>query len=284
MSESEAGRGDAPTTTTRETHIGWGEADKDGGEMERSPGSLEAPGRVASGGRVSEPCPPTEGASLAFEVGEQLGEQGPPPGSSRHAQEMVVDGERLPARKWLPRSKRIERNGAPAERLRPAYRGYMRWWALMLIGASLLVMPWWPMAAAALLGADVTVYLEAEQVALLNVALFGLGGVLLVFGATTMIYRRLANRFYLTPHAVTEERGLIARHVSRVQLVHIRTVDVRQSVLGRLLGIGSIHFASAGTGADDVTWHAVPRPVETQLAVLDVMRLKREHENHGVTD
>lgn len=236
---------------------------------------------------TSEPASaqPDGPAVLEFDVGEQLGEQGPPPSSDGGggAQEASVDGSTADA-KWIPGSKRLHRQDTIHERLRPAYRSYVRWWLLILLGTSLLVMPWWPVAASSLTGIDPGAYLDAQRRTLLNMAFFGIGGIATAFGATVLTYRRLANRYYLTPYAITEETGLIARHVSRVQLEHIRTVDVRQSVVDRLLGTGSIHFASAGTGADDVTWRSVLRPVQTQHAVLEVVRRTREGDGRGVTD
>ncbi|WP_159432958.1 PH domain-containing protein [Thiohalospira halophila] len=153
-----------------------------------------------------------------------------------------------------------------------AYRAFLALWAGFVVGALCAFWPTWPFTMDALLGYGVLASLSDEHAALLTMAVFGLGGIAMAYALTVIGYRRLASRFYLMPQAISEERGLIARRVSRVELAHIRTVDVRQSVLDRVLGIGSIHFASAGTGADDVTWDSVLDPVATQRAVLQRLR------------
>lgn len=173
---------------------------------------------------------------------------------------------------WLPHSRHVNRDGIPAERLRVAYRAFLGLWAGFALGALCAFWPTWPFTVDALLDYGVLAFLSDEHAAMLTMAVFGLGGIAMAYSLTVIGYRRLASRFYLMPQAISEERGLIARRVSRVELAHIRTVDVRQSVLDRVLGIGSIHFASAGTGADDVTWDSVLDPVATQRAVLQRLR------------
>lgn len=223
---------------------------------------------------------PAEGEESALAPGYEAGEVATPArtasqvGHAPATQEAVSREEEAEPRDghWLPHSRHVNRDGIPAERLRVAYRAFLALWAGFAVGALCVFWPTWPFAVDAVLGYGALDSLSDKRNALLTMAVFGMGGVAMTYALTVIGYRRLASRFYLMPQAISEERGLIARRVSRVELAHIRTVDVRQSVLDRVLGIGSIHFASAGTGADDVTWDSVLDPVATQRAVLQRLR------------
>lgn len=70
-------------------------------------------------------------------------------------------------------------------------------------------------------------------------------------------YRRL---YTVTDQRVIERNGLIARNTNEMEIRHIRGINVRQNVLERLLGIGTIEIISAADGGAEVVFGGVRDP------------------------
>lgn len=75
-------------------------------------------------------------------------------------------------------------------------------------------------------------------------------------------------RYVLTPRRVLRIAGVLRRHVADIPLARLQHVVVRRSLLERLLGLGTIGFATAGTGEIEAWWINVPCPA----AVLATLR------------
>ena len=70
---------------------------------------------------------------------------------------------------------------------------------------------------------------------------------------------------YFTEYSVTSagslvKRGIIRRRVGRILKVKIESVNLKQSVLGRILGYGDVVIT--GTGGDVLVFRMVQRPIE----------------------
>lgn len=77
---------------------------------------------------------------------------------------------------------------------------------------------------------------------------------------------------YFTEYAVTSQgvlvkRGIIRRKVSRISVKKIEGVDLRQTILGRILNYGTI--VVRGTGSDAVVFYMVPSPLGFQGLIND---------------
>jgi len=77
---------------------------------------------------------------------------------------------------------------------------------------------------------------------------------------------------YFTEYAVTSQgilvkRGIIRRKVSRISIKKIEGVELRQSILGRILNYGTI--VVRGTGSDAVMFDYVGSPVGFQSLIND---------------
>ncbi|VAW79396.1 hypothetical protein MNBD_GAMMA12-497 [hydrothermal vent metagenome] len=98
-------------------------------------------------------------------------------------------------------------------------------------------------------------------------------GLALMFWASLLVcVVILANRYKLTSEYVESAWGIIARKTARVELSSIRTVNVNQGIIERLLGVGAISFSSAGTAGQDVTFTRIKYPLKLQALV----NLKRQ--------
>lgn len=73
---------------------------------------------------------------------------------------------------------------------------------------------------------------------------------------------------YFTEYAVTSQgvlvkRGIIRRRVSRLSIKKIEGVELRQTILGRILNYGTI--VVRGTGSDSVVFYLVGSPVNFRV-------------------
>ena len=106
----------------------------------------------------------------------------------------------------------------------------------------------------------------AERTTMFGIGLLaGLALAIFLFGLV------LAINSWSTEIAVTNRRvliktGLIARSTSEMNLSKIEGVDVRQSVLGRLLGFGTVTVR--GTGSGLTPFRFIANPLDFRRAIL----------------
>lgn len=97
---------------------------------------------------------------------------------------------------------------------------------------------------------------------------------LAIFLLLYVLYRikRASATFIVTTERVVERQGFLSRRSREVDVDHIRAVDLEQSLLQRLWGVGDVKIASAGTDDFDVVFRGVPRPAE----VRELIRLQTD--------
>ena len=78
-------------------------------------------------------------------------------------------------------------------------------------------------------------------------------------------FRRSITELAVTDHRVIYKRGFLRRHTVEMNMDKVETVDVDQSVLGRLLGFGSIRVL--GTGQDIENLDRVAAPLQLRNAI-----------------
>jgi uncharacterized membrane protein YdbT with pleckstrin-like domain len=87
------------------------------------------------------------------------------------------------------------------------------------------------------------------------------GGLMLVLALLAFLqawFRRSITEFAVTDHRVIYKRGFLRRHTVEMNMDKVETVDVDQSVLGRLLGFGTIHVHGTGQGIENLSRVAAP--------------------------
>lgn len=104
-------------------------------------------------------------------------------------------------------------------------------------------------------------------------------GLLAFLGCTNLIaafIRRRTTELAVTNLRVVAKRGLIRRDVIEIDLSKLEGFDLRQPVMGRLLGYGTLLFRGTGAGISPMT--DVDDPVEFARAGRDMLRVYREWE------
>ncbi|MCO5231395.1 MAG: PH domain-containing protein [Chitinophagales bacterium] len=87
---------------------------------------------------------------------------------------------------------------------------------------------------------------------------FNLKAILTLFIAP--ILKRYTDEFVITNRRIVIKTGLISRNTFEMNLSKIESVNVDQSVLGRILGYGSISII--GTGGSRETFPNINNPIE----------------------
>lgn len=78
--------------------------------------------------------------------------------------------------------------------------------------------------------------------------------------------RRVATVIAVTNHRLICKNGIIARHTVEMNLEKIESVDVDQTVLGRIFGFGTVTIRGVGTTIDPI--RGIADPIGLRQAVF----------------
>lgn len=120
----------------------------------------------------------------------------------------------------------------PGETLRHVSRIH---WIIYLRGILLL-----------LVGAAILVWLETMWADVLALAFVALG--IILVGLAWL--RRSTTEVAVSNRRIIYKRGIFSRHTIEMNLAKVESVDVDQSVLGRILGYGTIRVRGTGSGIE----------------------------------
>ena len=102
-------------------------------------------------------------------------------------------------------------------------------------------------------------------------ATWGIFLILILYAAGDMTYRRFRIMLIVKPDEIALERGFIGRHSIEISTKNIKTIQVKQSIVQRILDTGDILVASPGTDEYEIIVSNMPSP----HAIRDIMQ-KRE--------
>ena len=86
--------------------------------------------------------------------------------------------------------------------------------------------------------------------------------------------KRMATTYTITNHRLHIRRGIIARNTQEARLERVQNVNTSQSVLERILQVGTVDFDTAGTTDSDFSFRGVSQP---EHVVQAVDQAQREH-------
>jgi uncharacterized membrane protein YdbT with pleckstrin-like domain len=105
--------------------------------------------------------------------------------------------------------------------------------------------------------------------AIIGVAVFGTGklrvgaNIFILFGcilvhALAIWIRRRTTEIAVTDRRVIYKTGVIRRHTAEMNMDKVESVLVDQSILGRILGYGTIHIRGTGVGLENLRYISSP--------------------------
>jgi uncharacterized membrane protein YdbT with pleckstrin-like domain len=85
--------------------------------------------------------------------------------------------------------------------------------------------------------------------------------------------RRLGTHYLVTTQRLRIRRGILSRRVQQTQLDRVQNVNTNQSLLERILQVGTVDFDTAGTDDSDFTFHGIADPEDVVAAVDHAQRI-----------
>ena len=97
------------------------------------------------------------------------------------------------------------------------------------------------------------------------------------------LIKRMATRYAITTERLNIRKGILSKHVQQTNIDRVQNVNTTQTLLDRLLRVGSVDFDTAGTDDSDFTFRGVSNPSGIVAAVDRAQRLgRREREDEGL--
>jgi uncharacterized membrane protein YdbT with pleckstrin-like domain len=109
----------------------------------------------------------------------------------------------------------------------------------------------------------------------------GLASGILIAGVVLTVLvgfiRRVATVYTITDRRLHIKRGIIARHTQETQINRAQNVNTHQSVIDRMLQVGTVNFDTAGSGDYDFAFVGVSDPEDVVRAV-DRVQHQSQHQ------
>ncbi len=96
-------------------------------------------------------------------------------------------------------------------------------------------------------------------------------GVTFIFLCLMIVYQHYSWRFTFDDLNIESRKGIIARNVNSIRIMDLRNVNVRQSIIQRLLGIGNVEFSSAGGADVEVVFFGVLDPMKVKRSIQSTL-------------
>jgi uncharacterized membrane protein YdbT with pleckstrin-like domain len=105
-------------------------------------------------------------------------------------------------------------------------------------------------------------------------------GLLLLVG----LVKRIGTTYTITNRRLHIRRGIVARKVEQARLERIQGVTTNQSVLERLLQVGTVDFDTAATGDADFAFRGVSQPEKVMASVNEAQRAYERESGRDLPD
>jgi uncharacterized membrane protein YdbT with pleckstrin-like domain len=98
-----------------------------------------------------------------------------------------------------------------------------------------------------------------------------IGAIVLVAGLAIVVLggfiKRMATVYTITNQRLRIKRGILAKRVQQTRIDRVQNVNTDQSVIQRVLRVGTVDFDTAGTDDSDFTFDGVSSPSRVVEAV-----------------
>jgi uncharacterized membrane protein YdbT with pleckstrin-like domain len=95
------------------------------------------------------------------------------------------------------------------------------------------------------------------------------------------LVKRKRTLYTITSQRLTIRTGLLARAVQETRLERIQNVNSRQTVLERILGVGTVDFDTAAGAEYSFAFHGLAAPDEVVRTVDGALSEVHRHSTHG---
>jgi uncharacterized membrane protein YdbT with pleckstrin-like domain len=117
---------------------------------------------------------------------------------------------------------------------------------------------------------------DAVPLVLILAGVVALIGIVLFLGAAI---RRASTELAITDQRVVLKRGIIARHTSEMNRTKVESVDVDQSLLGRIFGYGTVQLRGTGGSLEPVAAISHPLTFRSHITADPIRQGTRANAN-----
>src|SRR3954454_1892359 len=100
-----------------------------------------------------------------------------------------------------------------------------------------------------------------------------IGVVLVVLVLVVGFVRRMATTYMVSSQRLYIRKGILAKHVQQTRIDRVQNVNAEQSLVERLLRVGTVDFDTAGTDDSDFTFRGIAGPDGVVKAVDAAQRV-----------
>ncbi len=145
--------------------------------------------------------------------------------------------------------------------LRPAWRSFWKHNLMAIFGAVIFVSPYsllyfFFVRLLNVYPDSLDSHLSPGLLHLLSV----IGLFMILSAISHMLVLRQTCKYVIGQDGIETDIGILSRQSQRIEYRHVRSVNVRQSVVERLLDIGLVEFSSAAREGGDLVFHNVYNP------------------------
>jgi uncharacterized membrane protein YdbT with pleckstrin-like domain len=120
---------------------------------------------------------------------------------------------------------------------------------------------------AAALAAGIVVGIAADTGPGIAVLLAGMA-IVIVVG----LVKRVGTRYTVTTQRLRIRRGLLSRRIQQTRLDRVQNVNTSQTLVDRMLRVGTVDFDTAGTDDSEFAFRAIANPDDVVAAVDHAVR------------
>ena len=104
-----------------------------------------------------------------------------------------------------------------------------------------------------------------------------LAGLACIIRVLVAFMQWLGRIYVLTDRRVLRVKGVLRVDVFQCNLTRIQNTSLSLTLTERLLGLGTVFFATAGTGGSEAAWLMITRPAEVHEIVAEYVRRAQRH-------
>lgn len=157
-------------------------------------------------------------------------------------------------------------------RLHPALASFWLWYVVMGLGILTAFSPHFFLAHILNVGQN---YVDSMSTYGLIPMVSMIGVISMASALLNMTYGYYVRRYQVGPDMIETFYGLVSRKMQRIEYRHIRSVNVDQGLIGRLLNYGMVEISTAANEGGDLIFNNVADPTLVQEQIY--RRKKTQH-------
>jgi membrane protein YdbS with pleckstrin-like domain len=153
----------------------------------------------------------------------------------------------------------------------PALRTYLLYIPILFAGVILLLFPQeiWLLVLSFI---DNSALQNMADIAIVIKITKAIGAVTLLVNGSKVLYSYFAITLVVDDKGVTLKQGIIAQDIINIRFSEIKTVGLKRGIFERLINIGTLEFASAGSDGVDIRFINMANPVKVKAEIEDLIQ------------